>query len=62
MHHQDMEFQEKDLSYLTHNLKYFPLNVMELMPLRLRDFGSYSVGKEINPGIIGTKPNSMSHI
>ena len=55
-----MKFQEKDLSYLTHNLKYFPLNVMELMPLRLRNFGNYSNGKEIKPGVIGTKPLSMS--
>ena len=61
MHHEDMKFQEKDLSYLTHNLKYFPLNVMELLPMRLRNFGSYAVGKEINPGIIGTKPMSMNH-
>ena len=57
MHHQDMKFQEKDLSYLTHNLKYFPLNVMELMPLRLRNFGNYSNGKEIKPGVKETTFN-----
>ena len=60
MHHQDIEFKEKDLSYLTHNLKYFPLNVMQIMPMRLRNFGNYAVGREINPGIIGNKPVAMS--
>ena len=59
MYHKDLEFAEKDLTFLTHNLKYLPLNVLEIIPLRLRNFGKFAVGKEINPGIMGTKPTSM---
>ena len=59
MHHKDIEFSQKDLSILTHNLKYMPLNVLEIMPLRLRNYGRFAVGREINPGHIGTNPTSM---
>ena len=33
---------------------------MQIMPMRLRNFGNYAVGREINPGIIGNKPVAMS--
>ena len=59
MYHKDIEFDTKDISFLTHNLKYLPLNVLEIIPLRLRNFGKFAVGKEINPGTMGTKPTSM---
>ena len=59
MYHKDIEFPSKDLSYLTHNLKYLPLNILEIMPLRLRNFGKFSIGKNKNPGTIGIKPTSM---
>ena len=59
MHLKDIEYDIKDISFLTHNLKYLPLNVLEIIPLRLRNFGKFAVGKEINPGTMGTKPTSM---
>ena len=34
MHHEDMKFQENDLSYLTHNLKYFPLKKIILQQIQ----------------------------
>ena len=48
------EFKENEIAYLTNNLKNFPLNVLSLMPPRLRNYGSYAVGKEINLGNLQT--------
>ena len=62
MRHKDIEFAPKDCAYLTHNLKYLPLTVLEIMPLRLRDFGKSAVGRKINEGTIGVKPTSMGNI
>jgi len=59
-HHQDKIFEEGEYSILTHELKYLPNNVLQLMPMRLRNFGKYFVGKEINPGALGNKANSMN--
>ena len=59
MYHKDIEYNQKDISVLTNDLKYMPLNVLEIMPLRLRNFGRYAVGKEINPGHMGKNPTSM---
>ena len=59
IHHKDIEFNPKDISILTNDLKYMPLNVLEIMPLRLRNFGKHAMGKEINPGHMGVKPTSM---
>ena len=55
----DIEYSHKDLTYLTHKLNFLPLNVLEIMPIRLRNFGKFAVGREINPGALGTKPTSM---
>ena len=60
LYHKDFEFSENECAYLTHNLKYLPSSVLETMPLRLRNFGKYSVGKEIKIGTLGVKPNSMN--
>ena len=59
MHLKDLEYSQKDLSILTNKLNFLPLNVLEIMPLRLRNFGRFAVGREINPGEIGTKPTAM---
>ena len=59
IYHKDIEFSPKDISVITNDLKYMPLNVLELMPLRLRNFGRHAVGREINPGHMGKKPTSM---
>ena len=59
-HHQDYEFTEKECAYLTHNLKYLPRSVLETMPLRLRNYGKFAVGKEIKIGTLGNEPNSMN--
>ena len=62
MYHKDIEYDVKDLSILTHNLKYLPLNILEIMPEKLRNFGKKGkkeVEKETNQGILGIKPISM---
>ena len=59
MYHKDIEYSPKDISILTNDLKYMPLNVLEIMPTRLRNFGRFAVGKEINLGHLGKAPTSM---
>jgi len=59
IYHKDIEFSPKDISIITNDLKYMPLNVLEIMSKRLRNFGRFAMGKEINPGHMGTKPTSM---
>ena len=59
-YHKDKIFEEDEYSILTHELKYLPNNVLQLMPMRLRNFGKYFVGKDINPGALGNKANSMN--
>ena len=51
---------ENDLSYLTINLKYLPLNVLALISKRLRDYGKFAMKKEkeINQGALSFKPDS----
>ena len=49
---------ENDLSILTVNLKYLPLNVLALISKRLRDFGKYTMKKDINQGALSFKPDS----
>ena len=58
MYHKDKIFDEDDFSILTHNLKYLPNNVLQIMPIRLRNYGKYFMGKEINAGALGNKTNS----
>ena len=59
-HHQDYEYTDKECAFLTHNLKYLPRSVLEIMPLRLRNFGKFAAKKEIKVGTLGDKPNSMN--
>ena len=58
MHYNDYEYKDNELSFLTINLKYLPLNVLALIPNRLRDFGKYILKKEFNPGVLNCRPNS----
>ena len=60
LHHKDFEFSDNECAKLTHNLKYLPSSVLETMPLRLRNFGKFAIKKEIKPGTLGVKPNSMN--
>ena len=46
-YHKDLEYKDDECSYLTHHLKYLPRVILEMMPLRIRDFGKFAVGKEI---------------
>ena len=59
MYHKDIEYSPKDISIITNDLKYMPLNVLEIMPSRLRNFGRFAVGKEISLGHLGKNPTSM---
>ena len=60
IYHKDKIIDEKDFSILTNNLKYLPNNVLQLLPMRLRNFGKYFIGKEISAGTLGNKTNSMN--
>ena len=59
-YHKDKIFKDDEYSVLTHNLKYLPNNVLQLLPMRLRNFGKYFIGKEISAGALGNKTNSMN--
>ena len=59
MHLKDLEYNYKDLTFLTHNLKYLPLNVLEIMSKRLRNFGKFAEDRDFNPGTMGIRPTSM---
>ena len=58
LNYEDEQFNENELSYLTNKLKYLPLNVLALTSRRLRDFGKYAAKKDINPGVLGFRPDS----
>ena len=58
MYHKDKIFEEDDFSILTHNLKFLPNNVLQLMPIRLRNYGKYSAGKEVTLGALGNRASS----
>ena len=60
LYHKDFEFSDKECAFLSHNLKYLPKSILETMPLRLRNYGKYASGKEINLGTLGIKPDGMS--
>ena len=59
-YHKDLIFEDNEYSVLTHNLKYLPNNVLQLLPMRLRNFGKFFIGKDINIGALGNKANSMN--
>ena len=54
-YHKDFEYKNDECSYLTHHLKYLPRCILETMPLRIRNFGKYAVGKEIKFGVLNNK-------
>ena len=58
--HKDFEFSDKECAFISNDLKNLPKSVLEIMPLRLRYFGNYFAGKEINLGTLGTKPDAMN--
>ncbi len=59
-YHKDKIFKENEYSVLTNNLKYLPINVLQLLPMRLRNFGKYFIGKEVSAGALGNNANSMN--
>ena len=52
------EYKDEECAMLTNNLKSFPISILELMPPRMRDFGKYAVGKEIQLGGLSVKSTS----
>ena len=60
LHHKDFEFSDKECAFLSHNLKYLPKSVLETMPVRLRNFGQFISGKEVNLGTLGKLPDGMN--
>ena len=60
LYHKDKIIKEEDFSVLTHNLKFLPNNVLQLMPLRLRDYGKYASGKDIKIGTLGNRTLSST--
>ena len=65
-YHEDFQFNDDEYAILTHKLKYLPKPVLEIMPLRLRNFGKYSaekeIKKEIEKGVLGDRPNAMNTV
>ena len=59
-HHKDFQYKEEECSYLTHHLKYLPRSILETMPLRIRNFGKFAVGKEVKLGALGNKSTIVS--
>ena len=60
-YHKDLEYKDDECSYLTHHLKYLPRVILEMMPLRIRDFGKFAVGKEIKLGALGNKSTLLTN-
>ena len=54
-YHKDFEYKDEECSFLSHHLKYLPRCILETMPLRIRNFGKYAVGKEIKFGVLNNK-------
>ena len=48
IYYKDYQFKKKELTYLTTKLKYLPLNIIVLMPKRLRNFGKYASKQYMN--------------
>jgi hypothetical protein len=60
LHHKDFEFRDNECAFLSHNLKYLPLSVLEIMPVRLRNYGKFVTGRDVNLGTLGIRPDSMN--
>ena len=58
LNNKNFTYLDEECAYLTHNLKSLPISILEIMPLRMRDFGKYAVGKEINLGTLGNNANN----
>ena len=48
IYYTDRKFKTKELSFLTTKLKYLPLNVIVLMPKKLRNFGKFVSKQNLN--------------
>ena len=59
-YHKDFEFKDDEVEIIKNKLKYLPRSVLETMPSRLRNFGKFTVEKEVKSKILGYKPNSMN--
>ena len=49
------DYLDSECAYLTHSLKNLPIQILEIMPPRMRDYGKYAVGKEISLGTLSSK-------
>ena len=61
LYNKKFEYLDNECAYLTHNLKNLPINILEIMPVRMRDFGKYAVGKEIDLGALASHSSSRSN-
>ena len=52
IYYTDYKFKKSELTYLTTKLKYLPLNVLVLMPKKLRNFGKYSSKQNANSNML----------
>ena len=59
-YHKDFQYKDEECSFLTHHLKYLPRCILETMPLRIRNFGRFAVGKEVKVGALGNKSSLLS--
>ena len=54
------DYLDSECAYLTHSLKNLPIQILEIMPPRMRDYGRYAVGKDINLGTLSSKGTSTN--
>ena len=54
-YHKDIDFLENECAVLTHALKNLPIQILEIMPMRMRDFGKSAVHKEIFMGTLSSR-------
>ena len=54
------DYLDNECAYLTHSLKNLPIQILEIMPPRMRDYGRFAVGKEINLGTLSSRGASTS--
>jgi len=60
-YHKDFEYKDEECSYLTHHLKFLPRTILETMPVRIRNFGKFAVGKEVKLGPLGNTSTILSN-
>ena len=54
-YHKDIDFLESECAVLTHALKNLPIQILEIMPMRMRDFGKAAVHKDIFMGTLTSR-------